>query len=88
MLQSSLYYNKSDALVNRKVNHSLNIIFILFLAFHLYSKESAYFTKFNGLAQLAIYLKTGPNWVFSLFLFVPLLKAQAVLIYLLPFSNK
>ena len=57
--------------------------------------ESAYITKVDRLAQSAKYLKTGPSsenalflFFFSLFLVVPLLKAQAVLIHFLPFSIK
>ena len=43
--------------------------------------ESVYITKFDRLAQSAKYMKTGPNWVFSLFPVVTLLKAQAAMIH-------
>ena len=71
--------------------------FILFREFSLIpcSKESAYITKIDRLAQSTKYLETGPNWenalllfLFSLFLVVPLLKARAALILLLHFPKK
>ena len=54
-----------------EANHIKNI-FILFREFSLIpcSKESAYITKIDRLAQSAKYLETGPNWENALLLFL------------------